>query len=45
MNSKNTYIYDLMFYEYLIENKFNPKEKTLEDISIEFYEKVLDDKL
>ncbi|MGL6108450.1 hypothetical protein [Romboutsia sp.] len=45
MNSKKTYIYDLMFYEYLIENEFNPEEKTLEDISIEFYEKVLDDKL
>lgn len=45
MSSGSTYAYDLMFCEYLLENNFNPEEKKLKDISIEFYEKVLDDNL
>lgn len=44
-DSHSTYAYDLMFCEYLIENNFDPKEKSLEDISMEFYEKVLDENL
>lgn len=40
----NTYAYDLEFYSYLIENNFSPEDVSLEDISIEFYRKVLDEK-
>lgn len=44
-SEKSLYAYDLKFCNYLIENNFNPENKSLEDISMEFYEKVLDGKL
>ncbi|WP_042274561.1 hypothetical protein [Faecalimicrobium dakarense] len=40
----NTYAYDLEFYNYLIENNFSTEDVSLEDISIEFYKKVLEEK-
>lgn len=45
IDNKATYAYDLMFCKYLIENDFNPKETKLKEISMEFYEKVLDKNL
>lgn len=44
-NKNALYVYDLKFCNYLIENKFNPENTSLEDISIEFYKKVLDGSL
>lgn len=40
-----TYVYDVKFYNYLIDNKFNPKDTNLKDISIEFYEDILSNNL
>jgi hypothetical protein len=34
------YAYDGEFYRYLVDSQFDPKTNTLENISIEFYEKV-----
>lgn len=40
-----TYVYDLKFCNYLIENNFNPKDTSLKDISIDFYKHILDENL
>lgn len=39
--TNTTYAYDMKFYNYLIDNKFNPKDTDLKDVSIKFYEDAL----
>ena len=39
--TNTTYVYDVKFYNYLIDNKFNPKDTDLKDVSIKFYEDTL----
>ncbi|MBU3810967.1 MAG: hypothetical protein H9893_04860 [Candidatus Niameybacter stercoravium] len=41
-SSNGTYTYDLAFYKYLNEIDFNPEKISLEDVSIDFYESVLE---
>lgn len=41
-STNNIYVYDLEFFNYLVDNNFNPSNLTLEDASIEFYKKLLD---
>lgn len=40
--SKGIYTYDFAFYQYLNEINFNPEKIHLEDVSIDFYESVLE---
>lgn len=42
VNSGDLYTYDFAFYKYLKEINFNPGKMSLEDVSIDFYESVLE---
>ncbi len=42
VNSGDLYTYDFAFYKYLKEVNFNPGKMSLEDVSIDFYESVLE---
>lgn len=40
-----SYVYDIKFYNYLIDNNFNPENTGLKEISIQFYEDILNENL
>lgn len=42
VNSGDLYTYDFAFYKYLKEINFNPGKMSLEDVSIDFYESILE---